>query len=743
MTFGAVGFLFAALAAVIPVILHMISRQRAKDVPFPTLRFLKISVEKTRRRRRIQDVLLMLLRMAVLVLIAVGLARPALTSLASLFGSGAHLAVAIVLDNSGSMGVVDHGQPRFDTAVAAAVQILDELGEGDRVALYLTSGRRYPEEGKIDRTHEKVRQILADCKVTYERADVAAQIEQARRLLARTDAPNKQIFVISDFQAISLQGIERQKEAPPVQSAEQAEQEKKARDIPIIAVDCNRDPKPNVALTNIGLQTIVPVAGVPIYGTAELFNASPVPQQRHVELYVDGVKQSTSPAIDVPPLEKHTYDFQFTFARGGLHQGEVRLVGEDGCSLDDRRVFTMEVDQGIPVAVVKAERHEIHFLDDTFYLDNALAAAGGGIRATSLTADQLATEPLSNYTAIFCVNVPAFSSELVERLHAYVKDGGDLVWVCGDNVVPESYNQMNELASGELLPAPLVDVRVPLPGQGRDSWYVGSLEKEHRALSLLTEPASLYQSILVYKHVQVDAPAEPSARVLARLDDGQPILLQRDVGRGSVSLLGTSMHVGWTNLPLRPIFLPLIARFTFELAGAEQEHFHALAGEPLVVPFVGQIPPQTVEVVPPSGSIIRLDLPRDEANPAQEFRYADTHEIGVYLVRPLGGSGRKQIPFSVNMDPEEASSEKISRDQLQQQLKPAPVIFAENPEDLSSTFKWLREGTSLWELFLAGVLVCLVFETFISNFFSPKKEEEIAGVEPGLRRLARKGRSAA
>ncbi len=744
MTFGAVGFLFAALAAVIPVILHMISRQRAKEVPFSTLRFLKISVEKTRRRRRIQDVLLMLLRMAVLVLIAFGLAKPTLTSLGSLLGSGAHLAVAIVLDNSGSMGMVDHGQPRFDTAVAAAMQILDELGEGDRVALYLTGGQQYPEEGKLDRSHEKVRQILTECKVSYERADLAEQIEQARRLLVRTDAPNKQIFVISDFQSLSLQGLAAGKEPAPAESPEEAERRKKAREIPIIVVDCNRDPKPNVALTGVGLQTIVPVAGVPIYGTAELLNASPVPQQRHVELYIDGVKQSTSPAIDIPPLEKHTYDFQFTFARGGLHQGEVRLTGDDGCPLDDRRFFTMEVDQGIPVAVVKAERHEIHFLDDTFYLDNALAAAGGGIRATSLTADQLATEPLTNYTAIFCVNVPAFPSDLVERLHTYVTGGGDLVWVCGDNVDPEAYNQMNELAQGQLLPAPLLDVRVPLPGEGRDSWYVGSLEKEHRALSLLTEPASLYQSILVYKHVRIDADSEPSARVLARLDDGEPLLVQREVGRGTVSMLGTSMHVGWTNLPLRPIFLPLIARFTFELAGAEQQRFQALAGAPLVVPFEGQMPPQTVEVVPPSGSIIRLDVKTDQANPAQEFRYTDTHQIGIYLVRPLGGSGRKQIAFSVNMDPEEANPEKVSRDWLEEQLKPTPVIFAENPDDLSSTFEWLREGTSLWELFLAGVLLCLVFETFISNFFSPKQDDEqLAGVEPGLRRLARKGRSAA
>ena len=86
MTFAVPLFLLAALAAGIPVVLHMISRQRAKELPFSTLRFLRISVEKTRRRRRIHDILLMLLRVAVLLLIALGLARPTITNLHSLLG---------------------------------------------------------------------------------------------------------------------------------------------------------------------------------------------------------------------------------------------------------------------------------------------------------------------------------------------------------------------------------------------------------------------------------------------------------------------------------------------------------------------------------------------------------------------------------------------------------------------------------------------------------------------------------
>ncbi|MHC4404556.1 MAG: BatA domain-containing protein, partial [Planctomycetota bacterium] len=595
MTFGAAAFLFAGLAGIVPVILHMISHQKAKELPFSTLRFLRISVEKTRRRRRIQDLFLMLLRVAALVLIAIGLAKPTLTNLSTLFGGGAQAAVAVILDNSASMGTEDQGQMRMETAKNAASQIIQELQDGDRVALYLTGGPRFPEEGKLDPTHEKVLQVLNQSTVSYERADLATKVHDARKLLAKSDAPNKQIFVISDLQKLSWESLQKnKKEGAGDADQGENEEEEKWRDVPVIFVDCHRRPKPNVAVTDVEVRTVVPVAGVPVTATVELFNAADGPQQPHVELHVDGNKEATSPALNVPPLDSAKHDLEFTFKTGGLHRGEVRLVGDDGSKLDDRLFFTMEVDQGIPVAIVTAERHEIAPLDDSFYVEQALApggTAGWAIRTTRLTIDDLAAEPLADYTVIYCVNLPALAGAAAERLRDYVTGGGNLVWTSGDNVEPEAYNRMNDEAQGQLLPAPLREIRAPRPGDGRDSWNVTFLDKQHRALAPLVEPADLHQSILVYRHARIDAKAAGGAWVLARLDDGEPLLIQRDVEQGKVVMLGTSVHVGWTNLPLRPIFMPLVVRLTLDLADVEQARYRALAGSPIIIPFQDELRP--------------------------------------------------------------------------------------------------------------------------------------------------------
>jgi hypothetical protein len=738
MTFLAPLFLLGALAAAVPVLLHMVNRQRAKELPFATLRFLRVSVQKTRRKRRVQDLFLMIVRAAVLLLIALGLARPTVTNISSLLG-GRSSAVAIVLDNSASMAAIDSGKTRFETALHAVDQILEALQDGDQVALFLTGEPPFPEQGKLDGSRDAVLQMLNHCAQrgpSYERADLGIRIEQARRVLAEAVAPNKQIYVITDQQKHSWDGLKDDaagSEGPEAMSAEL----EKLRKIPVIVVDCSREPEPNAAIQQVSIDAAAPVAGVPLKASVELYNADSRPWSRRVELFLDDAKEASSPEVSIDATSRATHVFNFTLKRGGAHRGEVRLVGQDGSAADDRRYFTIEVDQGVPVAIVTPRRHEIPYLDESFYVQQALApghAGGSAIRSTVLEAKDLATEPLAAYTVVYCVDLEAPTGAAAEALHKYVQGGGHLVWIAGANVQPDAYNQMNDRAGKELLPAPLLDVRSAGAG-GRDSWHLGSIDPKHRALEHLAEPPSLYQSVLVYQHVRIDAPPASGAWVLARLDDQEPLLVQKKLARGSLTMLGTSAHVGWTNLPLRPIFLPLLTRLTFDLAGLEQTSRNGLAGSSLVLPFDNETQPIHVEVIPPSGTQIRLPTKAEPGQPGQVFRYSDTYDLGFYNLRPLEGSQTRPVVFAVNVDPDEALADKIDAEELRRRFGTTEVVFADNPDDLSGTFKMLREGKSLWTPFLALVLAALVFETFVSNRFSAKQEEDpMQKAPPGMRR---------
>ena len=101
------------------------------------------------------------------------------------------------------MGMIDGDQPRFRTAAAAAAQILDQLVDGDQVALLPTCGPAFPDSGKLARTQDSVRQMLGECRVSYERANLRLKLQQARELLDKSEAPNKQIYILTDMQRAS------------------------------------------------------------------------------------------------------------------------------------------------------------------------------------------------------------------------------------------------------------------------------------------------------------------------------------------------------------------------------------------------------------------------------------------------------------------------------------------------------------------------------------------------------------
>ena len=175
----------------------------------------------------------------------------------------------------------------------------------------------------------------------------------------------------------------------------------------------------------------------------------------------------------------------------------------------------------------------------------------------------------------------------------------------------------------------------------------------------------------------------------------------------------------WTNLPLKPIFLPLLARLTFELAGADTERTMALAGAPVTMPLGKGTEPARGGRARRGRGRPPLGRGRSRTSPSpalvRTLRYTDTHEAGIYLVRMTDRSPTKQLAFAVNIDPAESDPATI----LARSCRPAsahrPLLFCESPAELAATIQQLREGTSLWEWFLSAVLIGLVLEVFLAN----------------------------
>ena len=238
MPFMAPIFLLGALLAVVPVIIHMFFHRRAPRVFFGTIRFLQLCVRKTARRKRIENLLLMIFRMLLFGLLAVALARPFVRS--AIVGGSGPTSTVIVLDNSYSMATVHEGKPRFKTAKEIASSVVHEMSEGDSVALLLTGGPR--SGGKVELKHNlnQVDRDIAQAEIFTGHTRLMAKINQAFDLLKTSSNVNREVIVITDLQEISLDA--RLTESALAQD-----------DVALLFYDCGREAVNNLAITGLSL----------------------------------------------------------------------------------------------------------------------------------------------------------------------------------------------------------------------------------------------------------------------------------------------------------------------------------------------------------------------------------------------------------------------------------------------------------------------------------------------------------
>ena len=213
------------------------------------------------------------------------------------------------------------------------------------------------------------------------------------------------------------------------------------------------------------------MAGAPFQAAVEVSEHRDIPQQKHLELQIDGAARRSAPTLSLPPGGSLKYDFRFTLDREGVHRGEVRLVEDDGSALDNQLYFAVtRRPAGACWRSSSQRRDEVPQADDAFYLERALApggSVGGAFRITTLTPESLATGDISGQAVVFCVNLPALAprrrrSSLPMPVRAATSSGSaarmSSRW---------RYNAMNALAQGQLCRPRSRNCGSPFPAASR------------------------------------------------------------------------------------------------------------------------------------------------------------------------------------------------------------------------------------------------------------------------------------
>ena len=241
------------------------------------------------------------------------------------------------------------------------------------------------------------------------------------------------------------------------------------------------------------------------------------------------------------------------------------VIDHDGFPLDDRRACRVEVSRGLRVLVVDGDPRTVRTEDETFFLEAALRAGGSNFSVTTVLPDDLADRELADYGAIFLANVARPNAATAAALTRYVEAGGGLFISVGDRVDADAWNQ----TMTKLLPQPLGLKRsaAALPGahpEGetvdlRPAERLAPIDRRHPLLAAFPARGEGLASARFFQFMLLaPVPDAPGRRIVLRYENGAPALVDGEVGRGRVLLLTTTVDREWTDLPIRPGFLPLM-----------------------------------------------------------------------------------------------------------------------------------------------------------------------------------------
>lgn len=587
-------FLFPALAAgflfvAVPPLVHLINMLRHRRQQWAAMEFLLASYRKQKKWIILRQLLLLLCRVAVAAVLIAMLAgwTGGAGWLDALGGQTTHHVV--ILDDSYSMSDTSGGTSAYSRGVAALEGLSRRLSaaEGNHQLTVLRSSRA----AMVMRGGSDAGDAAADVSATALRGDlraverivatdsspladdISAAVSLAADLVKATSANRTVMYVLSDFRARDWESPERIAEA--VQSVARGGAE-------IRMIDCAAAPAPNLAVTALEPLPDVWVAGVPVVFRVTVRNYGTTPA-RNVTLATRVVRYGgEAPAPDaaervsgrveslpglvfeqLPPGGEVTKQFQVFVAESGHHAVEVELP-DDAVDIDNRRAAALPLSEAARVLVIDGDAEQRGAYHIASVLD-----PGGQVRTGAVPEVRspnflrtASADDLAAYRAVYLVDLPAVDASAAAALQTYVSEGGGLMWFIGEEALHSRYNDALLGDSRQLLPGRLSEpTAMDVSGAtGAPEMSLGDPHPLSEPLAAIGDAALSLVRVTRSTGISIARDATTRPQTIFNRRDGEPLVLQHDVGRGRVITALMGLSDNWTNWTGDPTFVVFMLR---------------------------------------------------------------------------------------------------------------------------------------------------------------------------------------
>lgn len=709
--FGSVGMLVWASVALVPLLIHLWNRRQHREANWAAMEFLLAAIQEQSKRLRFEQLLLLLLRIAIPCVLAVALADPLwqlLPSQGNSLGTRPPHHHLFLIDTSYSMAYDVDGQTRLAQAQQFARDVIQQSPQGDGFTLFrMSSPSRAivasPTYAKNDILAEVNALAIHDCA-----ADLVSALRLAKQTLQTTRETHPRLaqhrlYIVSDMAQNTWRSADRKDVREVVAEIEPLAQ--------VVVVDVGVIESYNAAIVSAKRNGTLPTIGALQTWSVSVRSYHGSAQSCDVEMRVDD-RLVAKESIQLTDGRLGVAPFSYRFDTAGQHTISF-AVPNDSLLADNQRWEVVTIRESVRVLCVEGRR------DAARNVALALSPTEDPhLEIRTIMDHRLGNTDLKPFDALFLCNIGSVTSEQATKLRDFLREGGGIVMFLGDQIQPENFNDMLGQTDGlkrPILPAELLGVAP----YGR--YVFAPHDYRHPLIEPFRgqEDAGLL-STPVWSYVRLRLAADHRARVVLSFRNGDPAIVEHSVLGGRFALVATApsqqsvlpqagRSTPWNAWSVWPSFPPMVQELLSYTVGSQDELNNVDVGQTIG----GTLPANDVS------DYVTIESPRQEEHRVAiqdslslaTWSWSDTYTSGFYSAE-LADSATVHR-FAVNVaDYEESEPTRVNIESLPDPFQQHSIEVAANESAQARL-----ESAPLFRRLLGVLLVLLLTESAVAWYF--------------------------
>jgi hypothetical protein len=706
------GILLAGAAAfLIPLIIHLLNRRKVNVVRWGPMHLLAEVLKQKKRRLQLEQWLLLLLRIAIPIILALCLARPMMSALSALPGMG-KTSMVVLLDDSFSMRAAGERGEAWERAKAAIAEVMSGLPRGSDVQVVLAGGNARPLLEERTTALDRIAPALDSAGAMAGPVKVDEAVKLAGSILAKSPNGARELVVMSDFQGADWRPFV---EGAALPALDELKAQEPAPALSFFRLD--NDVVENLAVSAVEMSASVAAESQPVGLRVRIKNhGKRLWQDVAVHLEADGARLRTT-RVTVPGEGETTLSFTHAFDKVGDHSLGVRLEG-DGVAEDNAWSGILKVRNQVNVLLVEGDPSPVPLEGAADFVELALAphlAVAAGMKdlvvTTKVENRRLREQDFKGKEVVVLCDVERLNR--VADLEAFVNNGGGLLVFAGPSADAKRYNtELWKRGAGVL--ASEIEGLAHADGGGSAA-RLRAQRFTHPALTYFNDPRGGRLDDAEFRTWWTLDTAGEGVQPLAMLDQGTPLLVERSIGRGKSMLFACTSNAEWSNLPLQLVWVPMVQRLVSHLATRGSETTAWTVGDAVQLRLEAGAGTEVFALVKPTGEV--EEVTAQQVGGVTTVLSERTETPGVYeLQAKETGAVLRKLAF--NIDPSESDLAPLTSDQVSRLASRLGVESVESVTAYQKLDRSRRFGTELWQAALLLLLLFLFAEVLLQQRIS-------------------------